>query len=372
MAAEQPIILSIDSVKGGVGKTTLALRIALDWLRTRETPVVVVDADLHGTDSSVLVAPPAPGAESPQPWPLGLLDVLSASCGCDRRFEQWLGSKLKAERGGLPLWGLDSSNTPTLTFLPSMRARDPVERQKQRASMAMHFLGDPLTRRLVAERLETLVRVLQKVLKPGLVIFDNTPFHLHVSQVLAQGLPGRLGRCRCLEVVGPDLPDLLRVVQALPASTGGTRGRSHGRADPRRGVVLSHDLHHGPSCLIEEELLRVSGEAERLRDPTVLHLPRSSMLAMGFVAWKNYLERPEGSIARHERCFANFVLRPHSQPYRSVLDLLAQHDLASGIGGVRVEEVLPSLFQAPPGQPSGYFATGFADYVTSLYPGTAP
>ena len=71
----EPLIVSLDSRKGGVGKTTLALAIARDALARDVSPVVFVDADLLGSEVADVAEPLASNPDAP--YELGLLDLLT-------------------------------------------------------------------------------------------------------------------------------------------------------------------------------------------------------------------------------------------------------------------------------------------------------
>ncbi len=264
---EGPLIVNVNSMKGGAGKTTIALAIALAGLRRysdQELPVVLIDADIFGTEVADLLLPGSGCGR----WSLALLDLLVQSTGggvtVARLIEQRLRQAVK-DQTSLPF--AKPPGLPPLLVIPSLAARSPAERLELLAPVN----GQPrLDTSLVAEsfgrvqlelRLTALVDTILDVVQPRLLILDHAPFHFPLSTVprlwakdeelkrllLDSGAGKRWqGRqIRHLEVAGADQQDLLRFLAML----GDSDRRTKAHADGTRWV-LNRDLHHhGDSSL---------------------------------------------------------------------------------------------------------------------------
>lgn len=267
----ESVIITVDSRKGGVGKTTLALAIAKDFLEdaVREEsesrfPVVMIDADIFGTEIADALLPFEKGKSLPERWDLGLLEVLTQSSGGLRVFEETLKRKLEPL-----LKGTLSRSMPIVTFadpvdtgassvkgpgepadkprgymllIPTYSGRDPAERGEVRGrdSLAMTMIADTFGYEQMRIRLQALVKVILETLQPICVIIDNAPFHLPISQVSKGWLednPFDGASVRHLDVIGPEEHDLsLRAQDLLNISQPQYRDRRW---------VINRDIHLG-------------------------------------------------------------------------------------------------------------------------------
>ena len=237
---QQPerLIVALNSRKGGVGKTTLALAIALEVLEAHAgrdgLPVVLVDADIFGSEVADALLPFEPG--SPPTWDLGLMEILVQSTGGDVTMGTLLRRRLEVvrrrleeghEEVGLPLvrFSFERDSNVPLLVIPSTLWRDPAKRVRPGGSSIEHsVVAESVGRIQVELRLTALVDAIIEVFEPRLILLDNAPFHLPLS-----GLWERLGHrearedllygrntgdrwsryaVRGLEVVGPEEQDI--------------------------------------------------------------------------------------------------------------------------------------------------------------------
>ncbi len=223
-------IVNVNSTKGGVGKTTLALAIALERIRTtgQDETVVLLDVDIFGTEVADALEPFRGRGEDR--WGLAILDVLVGSTGGNVTVGQHLVQRLRDETLELPRLRPHGLNRGRLVVVPSLPWREASDRQR-----ALH--GDDGGRRLDASlvadtlahlqakvRLTALLDAVLRVYKPHLVVLDQAPFHFPLSQVpklwekpaeLGALLPDPAAQRRLegydirhLEVLGPEEQDL--------------------------------------------------------------------------------------------------------------------------------------------------------------------
>lgn len=226
-----PTIVFVGSRKGGVGKTTITLALGRYFAKAKSSNVIAIDADLTGTEATELVHPVPPGQDaSPERWPLSLLDVLSSSVGGHQVAGTWLEKRVTDSLAQLPEAGMYSKGC--LRLLPSHRSRDPVERTKQSAGLAMRAAIDRYNRIHVKSRLASLLAVLLSATKTSLIVVDLTPFDIALTEVSRELVreaagtqedapPGVLKEhwlilkqvtWRWLDVISPDPQDLVPAV----------------------------------------------------------------------------------------------------------------------------------------------------------------
>lgn len=302
------LVVAVQSHKGGVGKTTMGLAIARAYLAETERPVVVLDADLLGTD----VADLCHGANLPVDgrYRLGLLDMLTQATGGNTTFDAWLRGELEAlrptgptpHRAGLPY--LPLSPERGCVVIPTLRETSPSGRRQEREGLARCLVTDSFGLAQVERRLATLLGRLMKAWCPAAVVIDCSPFHLAVGKAvqrvfkaalnravdatLPRGVRDALegGRYAMLEVVGPEISELA-VLQEL-----GEPDESH-RDDVPLGVVINRDTHgdgwggHRACALLQLLAQFADDNAETpavpawMTQPHVLHVPHQAELAYG-------------------------------------------------------------------------------------------
>ncbi len=260
------MIVNVNSKKGGVGKTTLALTIAFERLRQCEASdrpaVVLIDADVFGSELCDMLLPWE--GEPPDTWSLALLDLLVQSTGGDTTLAALIEDRLGRGLAGdapLPLVR-PYEDRPPLLVIPSFRQRDPAERRRRYGDgrdtgsrLDLTLLAESVGRIQLELRLTALVDVLLRVVRPELIVIDHAPFHFPLTLVTQRWAePGVLERLlhdreararwsghdlRHLDVAGPDEQD----VRALLPELLDDRERKTAHARGRRWA-LNRDVHH--------------------------------------------------------------------------------------------------------------------------------
>ena len=298
-------IVALRSYEGGVGKTTVALSMAYEWLANRKAdkPVVLLDADLHGTEVADLVVPPY-SVREPGRWSLGVLDILTQASAGNRGFEGAAKRHVEKIHDGsyeLPKWTPEGAAS-SLIVIPTFRERAPADRARRvrEGDLALRFATDSFGISQIKRRSEEFLMCLCAELQPSLILIDNSPFHLGIgeafSAVMAE-VPGADGewrfgqdeaevaKVREVHVVGPDLQELGMALDDLRRLSEGK-----GRNTAAQRWVLNRDRHTVPKGTVKEvcgsadtmegvdnELFR---EAPSLvRKPEVLHFPHTPVLA---------------------------------------------------------------------------------------------
>ncbi len=281
-------IINLRSRKGGVGKTTLALAIGAELLNNG--PVVLIDADILGTEVADLVRRP----DSNDLWDLGLLDLLTASIGANRSFNDWLRDRLgKEPLELLPRLAVGDDGSKGLVVIPSHRSLCPAERDRATAGIGHQMLVLDFAQEQVARRFFSLLSCLLNW-KPAAIVIDNSPLHAGLARLTSKlpksppiGLNGvhdtffKENSWFNIEVVGPDRPDLLPFFADYEAE--------NSQIDERpitnfQGWIINRDLHYksgeipgGCALLAEAE-----GDLQTrlLADPAVLHVEFNQMVSM--------------------------------------------------------------------------------------------
>ncbi|MDJ0762719.1 MAG: hypothetical protein QNJ97_06985 [Myxococcota bacterium] len=268
-------IVCVNSRKGGVGKTTLALAMAAEVLRAEsnpnaDPPAVLIDADLFGTELTDALLP-FDDFRTPKQWDLGLADILVQSTGGDQTVRDHLRQCLenvKSNGSGLPLIPL-FDNSPKLLVIPSLRWR--VPQQRRTALSGLDNRNDPmgtapssrLDLALIAEsfgrfqlemRLTALVDAVISTFSPKIIVIDHAPFHLPLSHTSRKwqdpkDLAGLLS-CdrdvpewqpywvRRVEIVGPEQQALEALLPDILDTTARTKAHQAGQR-----WVLNRDVH---------------------------------------------------------------------------------------------------------------------------------
>ncbi len=289
-ADSPPLIVSLNSRKGGVGKTTIGLAIAREALDEtcgteagERRPVVFLDTDILGTEVADYLPPSrrrARGARARgagnEPWDLGILELLTQSTGGNTDFETWVwewlrrhepGGGTRSDGAGMPRLemgargGADAPACP-LHIFPTLRGNTAKHRKRERDSLALRYLADDFARTQIELRLAALLGHLMNAWNPRLVIVDNSPFHVGLGDAvrtlfeteprrLAHAVSGEVQKAlkeACwlqLEVLGTE-PSEIATLDAVAEQLGmgGPRG-----GDPRlpkgraRAWVINRDQH---------------------------------------------------------------------------------------------------------------------------------
>jgi hypothetical protein len=247
---DKTLIVALQSHKGGVGKTTIGLSIAREWLEEKRS-AIILDADLLGTELADLW--PA----STERWSMGLLAMLTQSTGGNSSFDDWLKTKL----GPKPSAGQKIPGLPALPLLkgvwcpviPTLREAKPgADRDEEVKGLAGRLVTDDFGLAQVRRRMALLLARLVLNWSPELIVIDCSPFHLAlgraIEQVFSEPPKGLLDdhsqalkKCRfaLLEVIGQDLSDLV----ALPHLVKEGIEKSKKQKTVHRGG-LDHNLGH--------------------------------------------------------------------------------------------------------------------------------
>ena len=195
---DKTLIVSLDSRKGGVGKSTVGLAIAQEWLSNGLYPAVAIDADLLGSELADTINP----VKRPQDrYPMGLLDLLTQSTGGNTHFDEWLQNWLDKHKPGkdvapedrLPMLELadvaatgepDREPGNNLVVFPTLAETSVEGRTRAKEGLSLRFLSDDFGRAQIELRFATLLGRLIEKWDPRLIVVDGSPFHVGLGRAV--------------------------------------------------------------------------------------------------------------------------------------------------------------------------------------------
>ncbi len=337
------LLVSVNSRKGGVGKTTLALAMALSGIEEAlsaedDNPdsdavpkAVFVDADIFGSEITDALLPERPNPETDaMEWDLGVGDILTQSTGGNITMAELIHWRLKGIRESRKRLSASAAPPPEKTrtlpvisfpvterqegrllLVPSSRWRDPADRIKNQPghdSPFFLFLAETMGRAQVELRLTALITAIMKVFDPKIVVVDNAPFHLPISNVWKKWIDPdkrralmvdgesestcwRKYKVCSVEVAGPERQDLLPFLADLVDDA-----KRKARHDQGLRWVLNKDIHSegvgaavcntryllGDGLPLVEELGHVVLAPELFLGAHGENISRTSLTATGF------------------------------------------------------------------------------------------
>ena len=195
---DKTLIVSLDSRKGGVGKSTVGLAIAQEWLSNGLYPAVAIDADLLGSELADTINP----VKRPKDrYPMGLLDLLTQSTGGNTHFDVWLKKWLEKHKPGkdlppedrLPMLELadvaatgepDREPRNNLVVFPTLAETSVEGRTRAKEGLSLRFLSDDFGRAQIELRLAMLLGRIITEWNPKLIVVDGSPFHVGLGKAV--------------------------------------------------------------------------------------------------------------------------------------------------------------------------------------------
>lgn len=169
--------VDVFSSKGGVGKTTVAYRLARRWAEDKKGPVLLIDADLSGTCLGDLVEPAALPSWRYQK------NLITLVCGCPEELPELLAPearpvyKLRLAPHGAPQRVIANASGPQVlfcpshaeTFLPASGVQEPVD-----LAVLQALLGHESAGGWVGHVIESLISVVDNKNDKGVGVLAGT------------------------------------------------------------------------------------------------------------------------------------------------------------------------------------------------------